>query len=51
MSTDERKDRDNQNKAPAKDEDVKDLSAKKLDAEKEGQVKGGFRERNTALET
>lgn len=51
MSTDERKDRENQSKAPNKDEDVKDLSSKKLDEEKEGQVKGGFRSRNTALET
>lgn len=51
MSIDERKDSDTQNKASNKDEDVKDLSSKKLDEEKEAQVKGGFRSRDTALET
>ena len=50
MATDERKDRENENKGTKKDENVKDLSGKKLDEEKEGQVKGGFRERPIADE-
>jgi hypothetical protein len=43
MATDDRKDIDRET-APEikKDENLKDLSAKKLDEEKEGQVKGGF---------
>lgn len=51
MATDERKDRENEAKPDtSKDENVKDLSGKKLDEEKEGQVKGGFRERPIADE-
>jgi hypothetical protein len=41
MATDERRDRENENKGTKKDENVKDLSGKKLDEEKEGKVKGG----------
>ncbi|HSJ65995.1 MAG TPA: hypothetical protein VK922_19080 [Gemmatimonadaceae bacterium] len=38
MATDERKDRENETK---KSEEIKDLAAKRPDAEKEEQVKGG----------
>lgn len=42
MATDDRRDRENEAKTGTnKDENVKDLSGKKLDAEKEGKVKGG----------
>lgn len=41
MATDERRDRENENKGTKRDENVKDLSGKKLDEEKEGKVKGG----------
>lgn len=42
MATDERRDRENENKGTKKDENVKDLPAEKVDEEKEGKVKGGF---------
>ena len=42
MATDDRRDRENEAKSgTSKDENVKDLSGKKLDEEKEGKVKGG----------
>ena len=41
MATDDRRDRENEAKPGTKDENVKDLSGKKLDEEKEGKVKGG----------
>jgi hypothetical protein len=45
MATDERRDRENEAKPGTnKDENVKDLSGKKLDEEKEEKVKGGGRE-------
>lgn len=47
MATDERKDREDQDKA-RKDENMKDLSAKRPDPEKEEQVKGGGGFRPTA---
>jgi hypothetical protein len=48
MATDERKDREH-DKAK-KDENLKDLSAKRPDAEKEEQVKGGFNRGTPALD-
>jgi hypothetical protein len=39
MATDERKDREHESK---KSEEIKDLAAKRPDAEKEEQVKGGI---------
>ena len=44
MATDDRRNRENENKGTKKDENVKDLSGKKLDEEKEEKVKGGGRE-------
>ena len=42
MATDDRRDRENEAKRGTnKDENVKDLSGKKLDEEKEEKVKGG----------
>jgi hypothetical protein len=47
MATDERKDRENET-PKTKDENVSDLSAKKLNREEEEKVKGGINFRPTA---
>lgn len=50
MATDERKDRENENKGTKRDENVKDLSGKKLDEEKSEKVKGGNPEHYPAVD-